>query len=126
LENSAASSATSDDYEIITPDSTTVSSPVVIGGDDVPPAPPSPPVPRPPELSILVGEGKEQDLQKNIEECLRTTPSPKGEQEEEEDESGHTVFHNILYLGSKEIDDPKSEEDIQSQGRRTIFVKIFH
>ena len=86
-----------------------------------------------PELSIVVGEGKEKDLEQNIEECLMTTtPSPSKEeeppksdtgttastaiaQEDEPDESGNTVFHNILYLGSRDIDDPKCEETIQSQ-----------
>ena len=82
-----------------------------------------------PELSIVVGEGKEKDLEKNIEECLMTTPSPSKEEpppqtaavvatvqdDDEPDESGNTVFHNILYLGSGVIDDPKCEETIQSQ-----------
>ena len=83
-----------------------------------------------PELSIVVGEGKEKDLEQNIEECLMTTPSPTKDelpksdaaaaastatQEDEPDESGNTVFHNILYLGSRDIVDPKCEETIQSQ-----------
>ena len=96
-----------------------------------------------PELSIVVGEGKEKDLEQNIEECLMTTPSPTKEGElpksevavdsstahesdvasastatqevDEPDESGNTVFHNILYLGSRDILDPKCEETIQSQ-----------
>ena len=36
-------------------------------------------------------------------------------QEDEADESGNTVFHNILYLGSNDIADPKCEETIQAQ-----------
>ena len=96
-----------------------------------------------PELSIVVGEGKEKDLEQNIEECLMTTPSPTKEEElpksevavdsstahesdvasastatqevDEPDESGNTVFHNILYLGSNDIADPKCEETIQAQ-----------
>ena len=80
--------------------------------------------PSPPELDIVVGQGKEEDLKQNLNECLDSSPEDDSNNgmaneslQEEEEEGEHTTFHNITYLGVRQIELPKNEEKIQSQIR---------
>jgi len=75
-----------------------------------------------PKLSIGVGQGKEEDLKRNLRECLASpedvekaaAASKEGGQNEDADEDC-TIFHQVTYLGALPIARPKSEEVIQGQ-----------
>ncbi len=114
--SSDESLATSEDYEIVDPSPAQQSVATHEQTD--------------PKLDIVVGEGNESDLATNLADCLKmpsgeeeavdlekTAESVANESHVEEEDVDHTVFHNVLLLGSQDINSPKSEELIQAQLR---------
>lgn len=83
-------------------------------------------------MAIVVGQGNEEDLKQNIKECLSPDEPPGSDEttkasagdvfpenqgggvklSDEETSEDHTLFHNIEYLGSRKIEDPKAESDV--------------
>lgn len=60
---------------------------------------------------FLPGEGKEKDLQANLDECLQSSPEDGADPAA----ADGTTFHNITLLGSETISRPKDEASIQRQ-----------
>ncbi len=111
-DESLSSAATSDDYEVV---SATAAAAAATAAD--------------PKLDIVVGEGKERDLEENLDDCLKpssSSSSPDADadtdadavtalaNESAEDQDG-TTFHNVWFLGSLPIKRPKDEPAIQEQ-----------
>lgn len=63
-----------------------------------------------PVSGLVVGEGGESGLEESLQECINDNVTLTNENIL--DDPDHTIFHNIAYLGSVTVHNPKDEEAI--------------